>query len=283
MEAQPPPFHIGHCRAACTPTHQITHAPMFHQLEGLAIDEDIALAFRACLAFARGVPRTQRCASPGTLHRAEREWSCSCFRCGGTGYEGASRSFTCKGEAWIEILGLGMVDPNVLDYVADNGYDKERVQGFAFGVGIERIRSRHEVPTCACSTRTTREAVRRWSRLHGCGCSEPPSRRSPTPSPMAGLKLRAPSPRSVETSHGIGHVYGLNLRRMPTASPFVRCESGYRRGRTNSNRVRRAQRHSGERPGRGCRAPGGGLQDGSTLGKAKLPRRRPRDDPGPAS
>ena len=71
----------------------------------------------------------------------------SCFRCGGTGYEGRQRCGTCKGEAWIEILGSGMVDPNVLDYVADTGYDKERVQGFAFGMGIERIASVvHEVP-----------------------------------------------------------------------------------------------------------------------------------------
>ena len=54
---------------------------------------------------------------------------------------------TCKGEGWIEILGSGMVDPNVLDYVSGNGYDPERVQGFAFGMGIERIAMLvHEVP-----------------------------------------------------------------------------------------------------------------------------------------
>jgi phenylalanyl-tRNA synthetase alpha chain len=71
----------------------------------------------------------------------------SCFRCGGSGHVGAQRCPTCRGEGWIEILGSGMVDPNVLDYVAGNGYDNERVQGFAFGMGIERIAMlAHEVP-----------------------------------------------------------------------------------------------------------------------------------------
>ena len=45
----------------------------------------------------------------------------------------------CKGEGWLEILGAGMVDPNVFGFVKDNGYDPERIQGWAFGMGIERI------------------------------------------------------------------------------------------------------------------------------------------------
>ena len=54
---------------------------------------------------------------------------------------------TCRGEGWIEILGSGMVDPNVLGYVPGSGYDPERVQGFAFGMGIERIAMLvHQVP-----------------------------------------------------------------------------------------------------------------------------------------
>ena len=72
----------------------------------------------------------------------------SCFRCDGTGYvPAASAARICKGEGWIEILGSGMVDPNVLGFVAANGYDPERVQGFAFGMGIERIAMlKHGVP-----------------------------------------------------------------------------------------------------------------------------------------
>jgi phenylalanyl-tRNA synthetase alpha chain len=154
MEAQPPPIYIvvpGRTYRPDTP--DATHVPMFHQLEGLAIDEDITLADLqgVLLAFARQMfgEHTEVRLRPGYFPFTEPsvEVDVSCFRCGGTGYEGASRCFTCKGEGWIEILGSGMVDPNVLDYVADNGYDKERVQGFAFGMGIERIASVvHEVP-----------------------------------------------------------------------------------------------------------------------------------------
>jgi phenylalanyl-tRNA synthetase alpha chain len=154
MEAQPPPIYIivpGRVYRPDTP--DATHVPMFHQLEGLAIDEDITLADLqgVLLAFARQMfgAHTEVRLRPGYFPFTEPsvEVDVSCFRCGGTGYEGSSRCFTCKGEAWIEILGSGMVDPNVLDYVADNGYDKERVQGFAFGMGIERIASIvHEVP-----------------------------------------------------------------------------------------------------------------------------------------
>jgi phenylalanyl-tRNA synthetase alpha chain len=154
MEAQEPPIYIvipGRVYRPDTP--DATHVPMFHQLEGLAIDEDITLADLqgVLLAFARQMfgEHTEVRLRPGYFPFTEPsvEVDVSCFRCGGTGYEGGQRCGTCKGEAWIEILGSGMVDPNVLDYVAGSGYDKERVQGFAFGMGIERIASVvHEVP-----------------------------------------------------------------------------------------------------------------------------------------
>ena len=64
----------------------------------------------------------------------------SCFRCGGSGkLPDGSRDPLCKGIGWIEILGAGMVDPNVFGFVKDAGYDPEEIQGFAFGMGIERI------------------------------------------------------------------------------------------------------------------------------------------------
>jgi phenylalanyl-tRNA synthetase alpha chain len=154
MEAQPPPIYIvvpGRTYRPDTP--DATHVPMFHQLEGLAVDEDITLADLqgVLLAFARQMfgEATEVRLRPGYFPFTEPsvEVDVSCFRCGGTGFLGTERCPTCKGEGWIEILGSGMVDPNVLDYVADNGYDKERVQGFAFGMGIERIASVvHEVP-----------------------------------------------------------------------------------------------------------------------------------------
>ena len=154
MEAQPPPIYIvipGRVYRPDTP--DATHVPMFHQLEGLAIDEDITLADLqgVLLAFARQMfgEHTEVRLRPGYFPFTEPsvEVDVSCFRCGGTGYEGGQRCGTCKGEAWIEILGSGMVDPNVFGYVAGSGYDNERVQGFAFGMGIERIASVvHEVP-----------------------------------------------------------------------------------------------------------------------------------------
>ena len=72
----------------------------------------------------------------------------SCFRCGGSGeLSDGSRDSICKGTGWIEILGSGMVDPNVFGFVRENGYDPERIQGFAFGMGIERIAMlKHGVP-----------------------------------------------------------------------------------------------------------------------------------------
>ena len=67
------------------------------------------------------------------------ECDVSCFNCRDGHLRDGSRCPLCKGTAWIEILGAGMVDPNVFSYVREHGYDPERVQGFAFGMGIERI------------------------------------------------------------------------------------------------------------------------------------------------
>jgi phenylalanyl-tRNA synthetase alpha chain len=154
MELQEPPIYVvvpGRVYRPDTP--DATHVPMFHQLEGLAVDEDITLADLqgVLLAFAREMfgEATEVRLRPGYFPFTEPsvEVDVSCFRCKGTGYEGTERCGTCKGEAWIEILGSGMVDPNVLDYVAPSGYDKERVQGFAWGMGVERIASIvYEVP-----------------------------------------------------------------------------------------------------------------------------------------
>ncbi len=146
MELQEPPIYIvvpGRVYRPDTP--DATHVPMFHQLEGLAIDEDLTLADLqgTLLAFARQMfgEDTEVRLRPGYFPFTEPsvEVDVSCFRCGGTGFLGPERCPTCKGEGWIEILGSGMVDPNVLDYVVGSGYDKERVQGFAWGMGIERI------------------------------------------------------------------------------------------------------------------------------------------------
>jgi phenylalanyl-tRNA synthetase alpha chain len=154
MEMQGPPIYIVVPGRVYRRDSDATHTPMFHQVEGLAIDEDITLGdlVGVLREFARamfGPDREVKVRSsyfPFTEPSVEVD--VSCFACGGKGYlPDGSRDPLCKGAGWIEILGAGMVDPNVLGFVAENGYDPERVQGFAFGMGIERIAFlRHGIP-----------------------------------------------------------------------------------------------------------------------------------------
>lgn len=153
MEEQEPPIYIVVPGKTYRRDSDATHTPMFHQVEGLAIDEDITLADLqgVLLEFARAMFGDEReiRLRPHYFPYTEPsvEVDISCFQCGGEGWIGAERCSLCKGSGWIEILGSGMVDPNVLGFVAEDGYDPERVQGFAFGVGIERIAMlRHGVP-----------------------------------------------------------------------------------------------------------------------------------------
>ncbi len=153
MEVQPPPIYIVVPGRVYRRDHDATHTPMFHQVEGLAIDEDITLADLqgVLLEFARAIfgPDREIRLRPHYFPFTEPsvEVDVSCFQCAGSGWLGAVACNLCKGSGWIEILGSGLVDPNVLGFVADNGYDSERVQGFAFGMGIERIAMlRHAVP-----------------------------------------------------------------------------------------------------------------------------------------
>jgi phenylalanyl-tRNA synthetase alpha chain len=147
MEDQPPPIFIvvpGRCYRS--DPFDATHSPIFHQVEGLAVGPDVTLAdLKGTLdEFARGIfgPERETRFRPGFFPFTEPsvEVDVSCFRCGGSGrLEDGSRDPLCKGIGWIEILGAGMVDPNVFGFVRENGYDPEEIQGFAFGMGIERI------------------------------------------------------------------------------------------------------------------------------------------------
>lgn len=113
-----------------------THSPVFHQIEGLLVDKGITFADLkgALTSFAHqfyGEDRKVRFRPhffPFTEPSAEMDVSCGL--CGGAGCR------VCKGEGWIEILGSGMVHPNVLRAV---GYDPDTVSGFAFGMGVDRI------------------------------------------------------------------------------------------------------------------------------------------------
>jgi len=153
MEAQPPPIFIIVPGRVYRRDSDATHTPQFHQIEGLAIDEDITLADLkgTLLAFARAIFGEEREVRlrphffPFTEPSVEVD--VSCFNCVRGLTSDGGRCPLCKGTSWIEILGAGMVDPNVLEGVRAHGYEPERVQGFAFGLGIERIAMlKHRVP-----------------------------------------------------------------------------------------------------------------------------------------
>ena len=154
MELGPPPLYIVVPGRTYRRDNDATHTPQFHQVEGLAVDEDITLADLqgTLLAFARAIFGDDReiRLRPHFFPFTEPSIECdvSCHNCGGTGHlRDGSRCPLCKGTGWIEILGAGMVDPNVFGYVREHGYDPERIQGFAFGMGIERIAFlKHGVP-----------------------------------------------------------------------------------------------------------------------------------------
>jgi phenylalanyl-tRNA synthetase alpha chain len=153
MERQPPPIYIIVPGRVYRPDSDATHTPQFHQIEGLAVDTDVTLADLqgTLLAFARAIFGDEREVRlrphffPFTEPSVEVD--VSCFNCTDGITKDGQRCPLCKGTAWIEILGSGMVDPNVFEYVREHGYDPEKVQGFAFGMGIERIAMlKHGVP-----------------------------------------------------------------------------------------------------------------------------------------
>jgi phenylalanyl-tRNA synthetase alpha chain len=145
MEHQPPPLYIVVPGRVYRRDNDRTHTPQFHQLEGLAVDEDITLADLqgTLLEFARAVFGDDRQVRlrPHFFPFTEPsiELDVNCFNCTAGFLRDGSRCPLCKGEGWIELLGAGEVDPNVFEYVRDYGYDPARHRGFAFGMGIERI------------------------------------------------------------------------------------------------------------------------------------------------
>ena len=120
----------------------VTHTPMFHQIEGLLVDKHVTMAdLRGTLtAFVRAVfgEKTRVRFRPSFFPFTEPsvEVDMSCTQCGGHGHVNGQPCRVCKGSGWLEILGSGMVDPAVFTAV---GYDPDEVTGFAFGLGVERI------------------------------------------------------------------------------------------------------------------------------------------------
>lgn len=123
-------------------TPDMTHVPMFHQIEGLCVDKGITMAhlkgtvteWLKRLFGEDTVTRFRPSYFPFTEPSAEFDFSC--FKCGGSGVFEEDRCRPCKGSGWIELGGCGMVHPNVLTAC---GVDPQIYSGFAFGFGLERM------------------------------------------------------------------------------------------------------------------------------------------------
>jgi phenylalanyl-tRNA synthetase alpha chain len=145
MEAQQPPVYIVSLgRVYRRDTPDATHTPIFHQVEGLAVDEGITLAdLTGTLDFLLKALFGQERRTEFRTHyfpftEPSIEAYVSCHVCDGAGCA------VCRHSGWIEVGGAGMVDPALYEFV---GYDAERYTGFAFGWGLERIAMlRHEFP-----------------------------------------------------------------------------------------------------------------------------------------
>jgi phenylalanyl-tRNA synthetase alpha chain len=137
MENNPPPLRIISPGRVYRCDSDMTHSPMFHQVEGLMVDEDVTFAdlkgileafFKAFFEVDELPTRFRATFFPFTEPSAETD--IQCVHCGGAGCR------VCKGTGWLEVMGCGMVHPNVLKNV---GIDSEKYTGFAFGFGVERL------------------------------------------------------------------------------------------------------------------------------------------------
>jgi phenylalanyl-tRNA synthetase alpha chain len=124
-----------------------SHSPMFHQIEGLAVDANITFGDlkgtldHAMKALFGSSVKTHFRPSFFPFTEPSAELYVTCFICGGSGKRGPDDApcRPCKQTGWIEVLGCGMVDPNVFEFAKDNGYDPKKVSGFAFGMGVDRL------------------------------------------------------------------------------------------------------------------------------------------------
>ncbi len=143
MEQQKPPIRmLAPGRVFRKDEADATHSPMFHQIEGLVVDEGITMgdlkgALETLIKRLYGedaVVRFRPHHFPFTEPSCEVDMQC--FKCHGTGETAGQVCSTCHGEGWIELLGAGMVHPKVLEGC---GIDSKKYSGFAFGIGLERM------------------------------------------------------------------------------------------------------------------------------------------------
>ena len=143
METHKPPFcMLAPGRVFRKDEADATHSPMFHQIEGLVVDENITMGDLkgALITMMRKIYGEDAQMRFRPHHFPFTEPSCEmdmqCHKCHGTGEVDGQVCSTCHGEGWIELLGAGMVHPAVLEGC---GIDPEKYSGFAFGMGLERM------------------------------------------------------------------------------------------------------------------------------------------------
>ena len=143
METHKPPFcMLAPGRVFRKDEADATHSPMFHQIEGLVVDENITMGDLkgALITMMRKIYGEESVMRFRPHHFPFTEPSCEmdmqCHKCHGTGEIDGQVCSTCHGEGWIELLGAGMVHPKVLE---NCGIDPEKYSGFAFGMGLERM------------------------------------------------------------------------------------------------------------------------------------------------
>ena len=143
METHKPPFcMLAPGRVFRKDEADATHSPMFHQIEGLVVDEHITMGNLkgALITMMQKIYGEESVMRFRPHHFPFTEPSCEmdmqCHKCHGTGEIDGQVCSTCHGEGWIELLGAGMVHPKVLE---NCGIDPEKYSGFAFGMGLERM------------------------------------------------------------------------------------------------------------------------------------------------
>jgi phenylalanyl-tRNA synthetase alpha chain len=143
MESRKPPLRVIAPGAVFRQDDDVTHSPTFHQVEGFLVDDAITFGdLKGVLSeflrrFFGADTRVRFRPSFFPFTEPSAEVDIGCVMCAGSGRQrDGSSCRICTGSGWLEILGSGMIDPNVLRFV---GYDPEAVSGFAFGMGVERI------------------------------------------------------------------------------------------------------------------------------------------------